>query len=362
MRLVGIGIRAFLLGRRLRSRFPAAAQVALLSGNTEKLLGMDGRRCRSRAIFIGASFRATSVLFAWGCQQREWIRVRAVVSGGPFVTVGLLVATLHHVDEFHGAVGRDLGRGLRVRGPAFFGRRCARLLPPAATGRSTARLRSGCASCSARQALAMLVSGVLLFARPGRGGDVWPWPLSPLAAEATAAWLLGIGGSTAYIALRGDREDMPGTALSYIVIGTIWIAGAIFGGDAFHNGLDATLSCCSRSSVVAVGVAGATLSHREGRLHRHHRARRRRSSRLSAGHVRAAVARDDAHAVGARPRARGTAEAIARARSASSRRAATRLTNTQLPLRERRCSDTRPFGTSGQIVPWMRARGALHGA
>jgi hypothetical protein len=38
-------------------------------------------------ILIGASSCATAVLFAWGLQQREWIRVRAVVSGGPFVTV-----------------------------------------------------------------------------------------------------------------------------------------------------------------------------------------------------------------------------------------------------------------------------------
>jgi hypothetical protein len=31
--------------------------------------------------------------------------VRAVVSGGLFVTVGLLVATLRHVGEFHGVLG-----------------------------------------------------------------------------------------------------------------------------------------------------------------------------------------------------------------------------------------------------------------
>jgi hypothetical protein len=94
---------------------------------------------------------------------------------------------------------------------------------------------------------------------------VWAWPLAPLAAEAIAAWLLGIGGSAAYISLRGDRADMPGAALSYIVLGAIWLGGAAFGGDAFHNGLAAVLYVLFAVSVIATGAAGAILSHREGR-------------------------------------------------------------------------------------------------
>jgi hypothetical protein len=117
----------------------------------------------------------------------------------------------------------------------------------------------------ALQAAAMLVWGILLFSRPHHAGDVWPWPLAPLSAEAIAAWLLGIGGSAAYIALRGDRADMPGAALSYIVLGTIWIGGAIFAGDAFHSGVDAVLYVLFAVGVIAVGVAGAVLSFREGR-------------------------------------------------------------------------------------------------
>jgi hypothetical protein len=58
---------------------------------------------------------------------------------------------------------------------------------------------------------------------------------------------------------------MPGAALSYIVLGTIWIGGAIFAGDAFHNGLDAVLYVLFAASVIVVGVVGAILSYREGR-------------------------------------------------------------------------------------------------
>jgi hypothetical protein len=115
------------------------------------------------------------------------------------------------------------------------------------------------------QGLLMLAWGILLFARPHDAGSVWPWPLAPLAAEAIAAWLLGIGGSAAYISVRGDRADMPGAALSYIVLGTIWIGGAVFAGGAFHNGLDAVLYIAFAVSVILVGVVGAIVSHREGR-------------------------------------------------------------------------------------------------
>jgi hypothetical protein len=69
----------------------------------------------------------------------------------------------------------------------------------------------------------------------------------------------------AYIALRDDRADMPGAAPSYVVLGSAWIGGAIFAGGAFHHGIDEVLYLVFAASVIGVGVAGATLSRREGR-------------------------------------------------------------------------------------------------
>ena len=262
-RPVGFGIRAFLLVATPLA-FLGGTQVTLLSAHTETYWAWTIALPIS-AIFIGASFCATSVLFAWGLTQREWIRVRAVVSGGPFVTVGLLVATLRHVGEFHGAVGIIWVEAYVFAVPAFLAAAVHQLLvpghDPAVAERLPGWLRSGLAA----QAAVMLVWGAVLFARPGHAGAVWPWPLAPLAAEAIAAWLLGIGGSAAYIALRGDRADMPGAALSYIVLGAIWIGGAIFAGDAFHNDLDAVLYLIFAASVIVVGAAGAALSYREER-------------------------------------------------------------------------------------------------
>jgi hypothetical protein len=262
-RPVGFGIRAFLWVATPLA-FLGGTQVTLLSRHTETYWAWTIALPIS-AIFIGASFCATSVLFAWGLQQREWIRVRAVVSGGPFVTVGLLVATLRHVGEFHGAVGVIWVEAYVFAVPAFLAAAVQQLMVPGRDRPVAERLPGMLRGALALQAAAMLVWGIVLFSRPHHAGAVWPWPLAPLAAEAIAAWLLGIGGSAAYIALRGDRADMPGAALSYIVLGTIWIGGAIFAGHAFHNGLDAVLYVLFAAGVIAVGVAGAVLSLREGR-------------------------------------------------------------------------------------------------
>jgi len=262
-RPVGSGIRAFLWVAAPLA-FLGGMQVTLLSEHTERYWAWTIALPIS-AIFIGASFGATAVLFAWGLRQREWIRVRAVVSGGPFVTVGLLVATLRHVDEFHGAVGVIWVEAYVFAVPAFFAAAVHQLSIPGRDRRVEERLPAWLRATLGLQAILMLVWGVLLFARPSHAGDVWAWPLAPLAAEAMAAWLLGIGGSAAYISLRGDRADMPGAALSYIVLGAIWIGGAIFAGDAFHSDAAALAYIVFSVSVVAVGAAGAILSYREGR-------------------------------------------------------------------------------------------------
>jgi hypothetical protein len=263
LRPVGVGVRAFLWVAAPLA-FLGGAQVTLLSEHTKTYWAWTIALPIS-AIFIGASFLATAVLFAWGLQQREWIRVRAVVSGGPFVTVGLLVATMRHVGEFHGAVGVIWVEAYVFAVPAFLAAAVQQLSVPGRDRSVGERLPVWLRGTLALQALVMLAWGLVLFSRPHDAGAVWAWPLAPLAAEAIAAWLLGIGASAAYIALRGDRADMPGAALSYIVLGAIWLGGAIFAGDAFHNGLDAVLYVLFAVSVIVVGAAGAILSYRERR-------------------------------------------------------------------------------------------------
>ena len=170
---------------------------------------------------------------------------------------------MRHVGEFHGAVGVIWVEAYVFAVPAFLAAAVQQLMVPGHDRPVEERLPAWLRGALAVQAIAMLAWGVLLFSRPHHAGAVWPWPLAPLAAEAIAAWLLGIGGSAAYISLRGDRADMPGAALSYIVLGALWIGGAIFAGDAFHSGLDAVLYVLFAASVIVVGACGARCSATE---------------------------------------------------------------------------------------------------
>src|SRR5919197_681075 len=169
------------------------------------------------------------------------------------------------IREFHGAVGVIWVEAYVFAVPAFLAAAIQQLLVPGRDRPVQERLPVWLRGVLALQSVVMIAWGILLFSRPHHAGAVWPWPLAPLAAEAIAAWLLGIGGSAAYISVRGDRADMPGAALSYIVLGAIWIGGAIFAGGDFHNSVDAVVYLLFAASVIVVGAAGAILSHREGR-------------------------------------------------------------------------------------------------
>ena len=264
-RPVARGIRTFLYAATGLAFF-AGAQLSLLSEQTDRY-GFWPIKVPSTAAFMGASYWATCALFLWAARQREWIRVRAAVSGGVFVTTGLLVATLDHLDQFHDRVlGVVWVEAYVIAVPAFFVVEVLQLGTPGRDRGVEQPLPPLLRWTLAAQAALMLGFGVWLFAKSSDpSGNVWAWDLTPLTAEVVAAWLLGIGGSAAYIAWRGDRADMPGPALSYIVLGGLWLIGAArFGGDLHTVG--GVLYVVFAASVLAVGCVGSYLAWREGRF------------------------------------------------------------------------------------------------
>lgn len=133
--------------------------------------------------------------------------MRAVVSGGPFVTVGFLVATLRHVDEFHSAVGVIWVGACVFAVPAFL---AAAVHQPAIPGRDRPvedRLPQWLRGALGMQAIVMLawasccLLGPITLARCGRGR----WRRRP--PRRFAVWLIGIGGSAAYITLQSASPE-----------------------------------------------------------------------------------------------------------------------------------------------------------
>jgi hypothetical protein len=130
------------------------------------------------------------------------------------------------------------------------------------------RVPAGMRAALATHAVTFIPLGLLLFAAPDTGQSLWPWALTDLTAKAVGTWLAGIGLIAGYIALRGDREDLPGNALAYLVLGAGSLAAlARFPGDV-DSGVSAVVFAAYAASVLLVGAWSALLSLREGRYAR----------------------------------------------------------------------------------------------
>ena len=154
---------------------------------------------------------------------------------------------------------------------------------------------------------------------------------------------------------RGARRPRgyAGPALSYVVLGTVWIGGAIFAGDRSTTRSKVCSTCCSSSAC----------SPSAGRAQRSTGGRGApppaQTHLANAGDVLVAVEHVDDDEVGERPRRRRSVTRWSERSLPRGRRAPWRDTRTQRPLRVRRCNDARPRGTAGQMVTCRRERRAL---
>ena len=71
------------------------------------------------------------------------------------------------------------------------------------------------------QAVALLGFGLALFAAPTRVAPLWPWKLTPLVAQATAAWLISLGVAAGHALLERDARRLRPVAVAYIVLAVL---------------------------------------------------------------------------------------------------------------------------------------------
>jgi hypothetical protein len=63
----------------------------------------------------------------------------------------------------------------------------------------------------------LLGMGITLLADPGSGHQVWPWALTALTAQATGAWLVGLGVAAGHAVLERDFRRVRPAAWGYVV-------------------------------------------------------------------------------------------------------------------------------------------------
>jgi hypothetical protein len=179
------------------------------------------------AAFLGAGYWASFGIEALAGRQRAWANARITVPTVLVFTVLTLVATLLHLDKFH--LGSEFSAPTRAVTWAWIA--IYALVPvlmaiiwvvqarrPGTDPPRTRPLPGWLYGLLAVQAVVLLAAGITLFARPGDAASLWPWPLTPLLARATGAWLISLGVAAAHALLERDARRLRPAAAGYLLL------------------------------------------------------------------------------------------------------------------------------------------------
>jgi len=184
------------------------------------------------AAFLGASYWASAAIEALAGRQAVWANARIAVPAVFVFTVLTLVATLMHLGQFH--LGARFAAGTRVVTWAWIAiyilvpllmlvvlavqARTPGIDPP-----RSAPLPAWLIAVLAVQSIILLGFGVALFAAPAHTAPLWPWKLTPLVAQATAAWLISLGVAAAHALLERDARRLRPAATGYVLLALLQI-------------------------------------------------------------------------------------------------------------------------------------------
>jgi len=225
------------------------------------------------AALLGAGYAAGCVLVLLSLRDPVWAHSRlAVLTILVFVLV-TLAATLVHLDRFH-LQPEFAGLPLLARGAAWFWLTVYVVVPVAMVVSLVVQERApgvdpppghpvppALRAALGLESAVLLVVGVCLWAAPSTATTLWPWPLTPLTARVTAAWLIAFGVATALAALAGDLERLRTSSIAYTVFGALLlVAIARYPGTVDWNGAPAWVLTGLTVAIVLTGAAGWRLA------------------------------------------------------------------------------------------------------
>jgi hypothetical protein len=182
------------------------------------------------AAFLGASYWAAVSIEALAGRQKLWANARIAVPAVFVFTVLTLATTLMHLGQFHlGAGFTPATRAVTVAWIAIYvlvpllmvAVVFVQMRTPGADPPRSAGLPAWMYALLATQAIVLLGLGVALFAAPTQTAPLWPWKLTPLVAQATAAWLISLGVAAVHALLERDARRLRPAAAGYILLAVL---------------------------------------------------------------------------------------------------------------------------------------------
>jgi hypothetical protein len=192
------------------------------------------------AAFLGAGYLAGIVATALVVFAADrWRSAQPLAVALVTLSVGLLAATLLHADRFRWDYPPTwVWTGVYALAPLgvayLAARQRAMTIRPMLSDPRLAPLRV----LSLIAGVAMLAGAIAQFAFPVALGDLWPWPQTPLLAQADAAWIAMIGAALVWCAydLRRTSEAF----IPYATLGAWCLAllalPALHAGDLTRTG------------------------------------------------------------------------------------------------------------------------------
>jgi hypothetical protein len=182
------------------------------------------------AAFLGASYWASLSIEALAGRQAAWAHARIAVPAVLVFTVLTLVATLLHLDKFH--FGSGFAAGTQIVTWAWMA--IYVLVPllmlivlavqariPGQDPPRLAPLPGWVNGALTVQAVGLLGFGVALFVAPAQTAPLWPWKLTPLLAQVTGAWLIGLGVAAAHALLERDARRFRPAAVGSVLLAVL---------------------------------------------------------------------------------------------------------------------------------------------
>ena len=182
------------------------------------------------AAFLGASYWASLSIEALAGRRAAWSNARIAVPAVLVFTVLTLVATLQHLDKFH--FGGSFAARTQIVTWAWIA--IYVLVPllmlivlavqtriPGQDPPRSAALPGWVYGMQTAQAVGLSGVGVALFAAPAQTAPLWPWKLTPLLAQATGAWLIGLGVAAAHALLERDARRFRPVAVGSVLFAVL---------------------------------------------------------------------------------------------------------------------------------------------
>lgn len=218
------------------------------------------------AAFLGAGYLAgvvATALVAFGAER--WRAVAPLAPALAVLSIALMAATLIHADRFRWDYPPTWGWvAVYTVAPILIAvavaRQRARTHRPRITDPSLDVLRA----LSLVAGLALLGGAVALFVAPADAGALWPWPLTPLLAQAVGAWMAMVATSLlwcAYDLRRRYEAFIPYTTLAAWCACLLAIP-ALHAGDLTRTGAPLVMYLGALVALLALAAFGVLRSDR----------------------------------------------------------------------------------------------------